>query len=951
MITEGNTREIYDITGLTPLAGGYEFTFPYSSSQDVRVYTTGNKIDTEVPSSNYTIDKSGATPKVVFNAGYSFPAGQTRLTIIRNVSYSQELDLRNGDLIDADKLEGALDDITQQIQQVAEKVDRAILASVSDTVPLSIPESTERSNMLLGFDNEGKVIPVLTTDIEQKLSQALAAEESAITAKNAAETAQNQAEAAKDAAETSQVFAETAQERAEAAEASCQALLGSIATKTEESIASVNTAKTGAVGAVSTQQAASVAAVQAAQNTAESDIAGKRASALTAIDSAKTSAVSAVNTQKETSVAAADREIVAKRDAALSDIQTARTNASNAITSQKDSSLQEIEQLASERKAEINSLAANQKADVKQYTDAVVASAKTEIDTEKTTAITAVQEEGATQVAAVQSIYAEDYARVTAENNALKVEVARNRRQIENLNDRLDGYLIENKFKMTGETPDDPGVLSLPPSKLLPNAEVDEIHGKTVVWNQLVGDYAKYGFLSDVGDGYIKIDGYAGSTFYVVLLTEGNNRIVSKVGHKYLFRLQGNTSNTVRLYNDNGGLWTPFGGGGFILASATAEKNFYIRIDPNTYDNLVVRPQVIDITDIGLGDVTSVDDPRLEWFKTYADTHPQYDAGSLVDASNIVVKSYGRNILKEDKVLPSVGFNKQVDGYYAGAINTAQILGSVFKPNTQYTFSWRGHVSASGVRYRIRIYYTDGTVDYVASNNETTDTTVYGTSAVGKTVGAITGYYGNNGLVFIKWMQIEEGKVATDYTPYREPFVLDLSFLSNLPNIGMEGTVIDFEKKTVTWNYGKMDLGSLKWTYTEANKKFYSKTYQQNIKPASSTESKANVICAYYRTASVFNLNYDAYDMCVGVHSNSDGEVQFKNLSKTSSDLVDGYASWMDGVELLYELSTPIEKTFTELGITPIDNGLAIESNGTITVECEGAQAEALIHYAIDNRS
>lgn len=403
MITETNTKEIYDITGLTPLAGGYEFTFPYTSAQDVRVYTTGNRTDTEVSTSNYTIDKSGATPKVVFIAGYNFPAGQTKLTIIRSVSYSQELDLRNGDLIDADKLEGALDDITQQIQQVAEKVDRAILSSVSDTAPLSIPEASQRNNMLLGFDSEGKVIPVLTTDIEQKLAQALAAEESAIIAKNAAENAQHEAESAQSAAETAQGKAETAQVAAESAETSSQTLLASIKTKTEESIDSINTAKTGAVGAVTTQQATSVAAVQEAQNTAESDIAGKRASALTAIDTAKTAAVAAVNTQKETSVAAADREIIAKRDSALIDIQTARTNAVNAITSQKDTSLQEIEQLASEKKSEINSLAANQKADVKQYTDGVVASAKTEIDTEKTTAVTAVQEEGDAKVAVIVS--------------------------------------------------------------------------------------------------------------------------------------------------------------------------------------------------------------------------------------------------------------------------------------------------------------------------------------------------------------------------------------------------------------------------------------------------------------------------------------------------------------------------------------------------------------------
>ena len=43
--------------------------------------------------------------KVIFDSGYSFPDGSTTLTISRDVPAEQDLDLRNGDDMDAEDIE------------------------------------------------------------------------------------------------------------------------------------------------------------------------------------------------------------------------------------------------------------------------------------------------------------------------------------------------------------------------------------------------------------------------------------------------------------------------------------------------------------------------------------------------------------------------------------------------------------------------------------------------------------------------------------------------------------------------------------------------------------------------------------------------------------------------------------------------------------------------------
>ena len=438
-----------------------------------------------------------------------------------------------------------------------------------------------------------------------------------------------------------------------------------------------------------------------------------------------------------------------------------------------------------------------------------------------------------------------DLGELVAENNALKVEVARNRRQIENLNDRLDGDLIENKYKMTGEIPDEPGVLSLPPSKILPWAEIDEVHGKTLVWNQnhkKYGDFGSYSnnvtiksieegvitFVSQEKNGNLNgasqynIDGRLIYYSVDIKSTKGSS-ICSRIGYsRYNFgtdttqwqKLEG-------LSND--------GGAGIVAIYDTRESG---------WDDVQVRnPIMVDMTTIfGVTKVAQVTDWMKTWVRAYAEAHPQYDSGTLQSARNVKVRSDG-----------------ELQSHWIVEI-----------PSDWYT-------KASALGY----------------------------------------------------------------------------------DLGMEGTVIDFNEKKVTWTYREASFSTA--TVNIIAKEIDGSTLLVLLIASDATQIRIGNIISDSRSI-VYYENYwyspnGAYDYILTGFTDGAGRIGIW-VDRTFSSL-DEATTYVRSLKetMVYELATPITKTFAELGFVPIDNGLPIESNGTISVISEGAQAEAMIHYAIDNRS
>lgn len=182
MISDIISKERYMVLSPTPVASGYSIPFKYWHPDQIKaIITDDDGAETTVSSSNYSTTAPGDTGTLTFAGQYTFPAGTAILTITRTVEIEQQTDYRNGDVLDAEVLEKSLDMTVAMMQELQEKLDRTVRIPISDPVSvLQMPSYLARKNMLLGFDGSGNIIPILTSDIEQKLSQALAAENSVL---------------------------------------------------------------------------------------------------------------------------------------------------------------------------------------------------------------------------------------------------------------------------------------------------------------------------------------------------------------------------------------------------------------------------------------------------------------------------------------------------------------------------------------------------------------------------------------------------------------------------------------------------------------------------------------------------------------------------------------------------------------------------------------------------
>lgn len=183
MLSDSPSKVVYDLASTTPIADGYEVTFVYFDKAEVQVYLEGSDgKETQIDDEKYTVDESDTTAAVIFVSGYTFPEGSEKLVIMRVVAYEQESDYRNGDKIDADKIERSLDLLTAMAQQLAEIIDRTIQKPKSETGTIILPSVEQRAGMLLGFDDEGNFKPLLASDIDEKYQQTAAAAETAVAA-------------------------------------------------------------------------------------------------------------------------------------------------------------------------------------------------------------------------------------------------------------------------------------------------------------------------------------------------------------------------------------------------------------------------------------------------------------------------------------------------------------------------------------------------------------------------------------------------------------------------------------------------------------------------------------------------------------------------------------------------------------------------------------------------
>jgi len=89
--------------------------------------------------------------------GSPIPVGSV-LAILRVLPYTQTVDLNNQDGFYPDVVEGGLDSLEMQLQQLIEVQGRNLTVGVTDVAPGQLPSAANRANQLLGFDSAGDAI-------------------------------------------------------------------------------------------------------------------------------------------------------------------------------------------------------------------------------------------------------------------------------------------------------------------------------------------------------------------------------------------------------------------------------------------------------------------------------------------------------------------------------------------------------------------------------------------------------------------------------------------------------------------------------------------------------------------------------------------------------------------------------------------------------------------------
>jgi len=193
-----STVNIYEVTGSS--ATEYTFNYPIHKSTDLTVYVSAVVVPASGGTNPHTITVAANKQSAV--VAFTSAPGAVPLKFERTVAYTQETDLANNSLFDAESLETSLDNIVMQTQQAGRLTDASFGFDPSiatndydSTVAVATTlnkTKTQRASKALAFDADGD----LTVSVEDIDAQIAATASSATAAAGSATAAAGSATAA-----------------------------------------------------------------------------------------------------------------------------------------------------------------------------------------------------------------------------------------------------------------------------------------------------------------------------------------------------------------------------------------------------------------------------------------------------------------------------------------------------------------------------------------------------------------------------------------------------------------------------------------------------------------------------------------------------------------------------------------------------------------------------------
>jgi len=162
-ISNTTTKIKYSCNGA---AVNFSFAFPILATADLHVIkrTVATGVEVELDETTdytvYALNNDFTGGGVVTTVGAAFSSAY-EVCIYREQVATQETDYTDGAAFPAESHETALDKLTMLVQELREKVDRAILVPISEMdsgTNMQLPDKIDRASKALSFDIDGNPV-------------------------------------------------------------------------------------------------------------------------------------------------------------------------------------------------------------------------------------------------------------------------------------------------------------------------------------------------------------------------------------------------------------------------------------------------------------------------------------------------------------------------------------------------------------------------------------------------------------------------------------------------------------------------------------------------------------------------------------------------------------------------------------------------------------------------
>lgn len=357
------------------------------------------------------------------------------------------------------------------------------------------------------------------------------------------------------------------------------------------------------------------------------------------------------------------------------------------------------------------------------------------------------------------------------------------------------------------------------------------------------------------------------------------------------------------------------------------------------FNNVKIKIQIFDLTLMfGAGnEPTSVE----EFEAMFPNDYYQYNAGEIVSAGTESIIEQGKNLFDyTDKTYNGANISKVENGVIYTKGLTTTVLNIPTVVGSKYTLSFK--VKSSGAN--------QGGLRWSLQKGKNTSYT-HDSSLIKSEVGyaanteyqAVVPFVADTDFVslctivgMVYDVQLENGDIATDYSPYYQTGYPIPDAIKALPGYGWSaGTAknyVDYENKRYVQCVSSVDLGTVNWAINSASivgEHFYGFIDSAKFKRLGAfTTTVHNILCSKYVTVARNSSVFVDKTITLDGDSTAVSQIQVKDTAYTDAA---AFKQAMQGVILYYELANPIVTDISNLTDDDFLRNIEVEAGGSIT--------------------